>query len=148
MLHVIVYCQVLLAEPHSHSTIMVVTTGVHGYSLSSLPPAEDGCTTICPSTSVTLTCIATGITTLTWLDQNGEITSFNTGLYDGRIVHERQYNLTLVDVDIDPMNSLNDSFITTLKVTVDNIENGTNITCATFHNQSHLLIYKTGMTNS
>ena len=131
MLHIIVYCQVLLAEPHSHNTIMVVTTGVHGYSLSSSPPAEARVHEVMKMLIVHgyyylsryqcyLTCIATGIKTLTWLDQNGEITSFNTGLYDGKIVHERQYNLTLVDVDIDPMNSLNASFITTLEVMVEN----------------------------
>ena len=36
-------------------------------------------------------------------------------------------------------------FISTLDVAVDEIDNGTNITCEIFRRQSHLAIYKTGI---
>ena len=52
------------------------------------------------------------------------------------------YTLTLVAVD-NPVGVVAD-FTSTLEVMVDDIDNGTNITCQIFGDQAHMLIYKQG----
>ena len=61
-----------------------------------------------------------------------------------RVVQDGPYTLTLVAVDNISMGGLAGDFVSTLEVTVDDIDNGTDITCATFRNTNQLLIYKTG----
>ena len=56
------------------------------------------------------------------------------------MIEEGPYTLTLVAVDNDDGDSLAD-LTSTLEVMVDDITNGTNISCAIFRNQKHLIIY-------
>ena len=58
------------------------------------------------------------------------------------MIEEGPYTLTLVAVDNDDGDSLAD-FSSTLEVMVDDITNGTNISCAIFRNLKHLVIYIT-----
>ena len=117
-------------------------TGVECLSLSSSPPSsEEGHITACPHTTVTLTCTATQVGSMTWRDQDlihtflpGDIESEQT-----RVVHDDPYTLTLTTVE-NIMGALAD-LTSTLEVMVDDIDNGTDITCAVFQNQDHLLIY-------
>ena len=123
-------------------------TGVEDFSLSSSPPSsEEGHITACPNTTVTLTCTATQIGSMTWFEQDRQIDGFVVSDYESeqtRVVHDGPYTLTLVAVDNISMGGLAGDFVSTLKVTVDDIDNGTDITCATFRTTSQLLIYKPG----
>ena len=125
-----------------------IYTGVEGFSLSSSPPSsEEGHITACPNTTVTLTCTATQIGSMTWFEQDRQIDVFSVSDYESeqtRVVHDGPYTLTLVAVDNISMGGLAGDFVSTLEVTVDDIDNGTDITCATFRNTSQLLIYKPG----
>ena len=57
-----------------------------------------------------------------------------------RVIHNGPYTLTLVAVD-NPVDFVAD-FTSTLEVMVDDIDNGTNITCQTSGDEEHKLIYK------
>ena len=112
-------------------------------SLSSSPPSsEEGHVTACPHTTVTLTCTATQVGSLLWRDQNERIHAFQPDHIESNqssVVQDGPYTLTLVAVD-NVMGALAD-FISTLEVKVDDINNGTNITCAVFQNEKHALIF-------
>ena len=113
---------------------------VQGLSLSSSPSSEDGHISVCPATTVTLTCTASGVGSLGWNDQNRQIHGFVASDPESSVIEEGPYTLTLVTVDNDDGDSLAD-FTSTLEVMVDDITNGTNISCAIFRNQKHLVIY-------
>ena len=117
-------------------------TGVEGFLLSSSPPSsEEGHITVCPHTTVTLICTATQVGSLLWKDQ-GLIHTFIPGDIESeqtRVVHDGPYTLTLTAVE-NIMGALAD-LTSTLEVMVDDIDNGTDLTCAVFQNQDHLLIY-------
>ena len=115
---------------------------VQGFSLSSSPSSEDGHISVCPATTVILTCTASGVASLGWRDQNGQIDVFTASDPESSVIEEGPYTLTLVAVDNDDGDSLAD-FTSTLEVMVDDITNGTNISCAIFRNQKHLVIYIT-----
>ena len=117
-------------------------TGVECLLLSSSPPSsEEGHITACPHTTVTLTCTATQVGSMMWRDQ-GLIHTFLPGDIESeqtRVVHDGPYTLTFTAVE-NIMGALAD-LTSTLEVMVDDIDNGTDITCAVFQNQDHLLIY-------
>ena len=77
-----------------------------------------------------------------WNDQNRQIHGFVASDPESSVIEEGPYTLTLVAVDNDDGDSLAD-FTSTLDVMVDDITNGTNISCAIFRNQKHLVIYIT-----
>ena len=72
-----------------------------------------------------------------WRDQNGAIESFTDNDPESGVKEEGPFTLTLVSVD-------NDNFTSTLEVMVDDITNGTSISCEIFRNQKHLVIYEIG----
>ena len=76
---------------------------------------------------------------MTWRNQNERIHAFNPKSNQSSVVQVGPYTLTLVAVD-NVMGALAD-FISTLEVKVDDINNGTNITCAVFQNERHVLIF-------
>ena len=76
---------------------------------------------------------------MTWRVQNKPIGSFSVCGTESRVIENGTYTLTLVSVDNDDCDS---NLTSTLEVMVDAIANGTNITCAIFRNQKHLVIYK------
>ena len=118
------------------------------FSLTSSPiSSDDGHNIIvCPSTTITLTCTAaTQVSFMTWRYQG----SFHTFLphhiddEQTRVVHDDPYTLTLIAVD----NRTGD-FTSTLEVLVNDIENGTDITCETYQNTDHIIIYIPGEYNT
>ena len=115
---------------------------VQGLSLSSSPPSsEDGIISVCPATTVTLTCSASGVGSIAWRDQNGQIDGFLSSESQSSVIKHSPYTLTLVSIernDGDPLAN----FTSTLEVMVDNITNGTIISCAIFQNQQQLHIYQ------
>ena len=116
--------------------------GVQGFSLSSSPSSEDGIISVCPATTVTLTCTASGVVTMTWRDRR-EIHSFLVMDCDNegtRVVHDGPYTLNLTTID--NRTGLRADFTSTLTVTVDDIVSGTNISCLVFMNRDHLVINK------
>ena len=117
------------------------TVGVHCLSLSSSPSSEDGTISVCPATTVTLTCTASGVVALGWRSQNGAIGGFTASDPESMVIEEGPYTLTLVSVDNDDGDSVA-GFTSTLEVAVDAITNGTNISCVTVGNQTHLVIYR------
>ena len=91
--------------------------------------SEESHITACPHTSIILNCTATQVATLTWRDQNGQITVFiptDIATEALRVQKEHPYTLTLVTVD-NPVGFVAD-FTSTLEVMVDDIDKGTNIT--------------------
>ena len=120
--------------------LYIQSSGVQGFSLSSSPSSEDGHISVCPATTVTLTCTASEVASLGWRDQNGAIGGFGASDSESSVIEEGPYTLTLVAVDNDDGDSLAD-LTSTLEVMVDDITNGTNISCAIFRNQKHLVIY-------
>ena len=115
---------------------------VQGFSLSSSPSSEDGHISVCPATTVTLTCTASGQAYITWR-QVTEIHTFIASDYETeetRIVQRGPYTLTLVAVD-NVMGSFAD-FTSTLEVMEDDISHGSTITCQLFTDEEHLTIVK------
>ena len=115
------------------------------FSLSSSPiSSEEGHVIACPHTTVTLTCTATQIATMTWFENNRQIHVFAISDYDSeetRVVHDDPYTLTLIAVDNITTDGQIGDFTSTLEVMVDDIDNGTDITCATLDNTDHIVIY-------
>ena len=78
-------------------------SGVDGFSLSSSPSSKDGQVTVCPGTTVTLTCTASQIEVLTWREEpDEELRTFNARDYESevtRVIDRDPYTLTLVAVD-------------------------------------------------
>ena len=77
-----------------------------------------------------------------WRDQNKLIGSFSSSDNESSVIDKDPYTLTLVSIE-----KYDDEFFanftSTLEVMVDDITNGTNITCQVFRNKKYLLIYKT-----
>ena len=116
--------------------------GVQGFSLSSSPSSEDGIISVCPATTVTLTCTASGVGSMTWRDHR-EIHAFIAMDYDNdetRVVHEGPYTLNLTTID--NRSGQRADFTSTLTVMVDDIVSGTNISCLVFMKRDHLVINK------
>ena len=116
-----------------------------GFSLSSSPSSEDGQVTVCPDTTVTLTCTASQIEVLTWKEEpNKELRTFNARDYESevtRVIERGPYTLTLVAVD--NVSGTIADFTSTLEVMVDDIEDGTTIACDVFNDEDQLTISKT-----
>ena len=77
-----------------------------------------------------------------WRDQNGKIGGFDFRDPESSMVGKDPYSLTLVAKK--NVNSYTAEFTSTLEVMVDDIANGTNISCVIYNNQKHLIIYITG----
>ena len=99
--------------------------GVHGFSLSSSPLSEDGHTTVCPHTNVTLTCTATQVGSLGWRIQDRHIYTFVAipDLNEETAVVSPYY----LTATISNHSESRADFISTLEVAVDEIDNGTNM---------------------
>ena len=115
-----------------------------GFSLSSSPSSEDGQVTVCPDTTATLTCTASQVTSQGWRDQNRLIGGFVSTDNESRVIEDEDgpYTLTLVTVDDDDDGDSLANFTSTLEVMVDDIPNGTNISCTIFRNLKDLTIYR------
>ena len=115
------------------------------FSLSSSPISfEEGHIIACPHTTVTLTCTATQISQMTWFEQGRQIHVFFVSDYhseETRVVHDDPYTLTPIAVDNITTGGQIGDFTSTLEVMVDDIDNGTDITCGIFQNTLHLFIY-------
>ena len=116
-----------------------------GFSLSSSPSSEDGQVTVCPGTTVTLTCTASQIEILTWIQEpDEELHPFIARDYESevtRVIDRDPYTLTLVAVD-NVSGTIGD-FTSTLEVMVDDIEEWTTIACDVFDDEDQLTISKT-----
>ena len=113
------------------------------FSLSSSPiSSEEGHIIACPHTTVTLTCTATQVGSMTWRYQDlvHIFLSHHIENEQTRVVHDDPYTLTLISVDNIITTGIGD-FTSTLEVMVDDIDNGTDITCGIFQNTLHSLIY-------
>ena len=111
------------------------------FSLSSSPiSSEEGHIIACPHTTVTLTCTATQVGSLLWRDQNGEIDIFFSN-EELSMVQRGPYTLSLIAVNNVSMDGIADDMTSTLEVMVDDIVNGTSISCEVFHDDDKLFIY-------
>ena len=90
----------------------------------------------CPNTTAVFICTALRTIGLGWTAQGKQIGTFVPLDPINRTIHEGPYTLTLI-------NKTNGGhladFVSSLQVPVDDIQNGTNITCEM---QEHILIYK------
>ena len=106
----------------------------------------DGQVTVCPgTTTVTLTCTASQVGSQIWRYQNVQIGAFRYNDAESRVIEDGPYTLTLVTVDDDDDGDSLANFTSTLEVMVDDIPNGTNISCAIFRNLKDLIIYRAGV---
>ena len=130
----------------SSAKVIIPSAGASGFSLSSSPSSEDGQVTVCPGTTVTLTCTASQIEILTWIeDPDGDLHPFTAADYESeerRVVERGPYTLTLVAVD--NVSGTVADFTSTLEAMVDDTEDGTSIACDTYTNEDHLTISKKG----
>ena len=85
------------------SLSILCVVGVDCFSLSSSPlSSEEGHIIACPHTTVTLTCTATQVGSMTWFENNREMHVFSPSDYDSeetRVVYDDSYTLTLIAVD-------------------------------------------------
>ena len=116
-----------------------------GFSLSSSPSSEDGQVTVCPGTTVTLTCTASQVELLSWIQEpDQQLRLFIPADYESeerRVIERGPYTLTLVAVD--NVSGTIADFTSTLEVMVDDIEDGTTIACDVFNDEDQLTISKT-----
>ena len=116
--------------------------GVQLLTLSSTPASEGNHLMACPDTAVTITCSATQVDTLAWRSMPGSLvhgfipSHYNTD--DGEVVID-EYTLTLVKVT--NVNGNVADLISDLEVMIDDIVNGTIVTCKA-ESQKSLTIYK------
>ena len=81
---------------------------------------------------------------MTWLEQGRQIDVFFVSSFhseETRVVHDDPYTLTLIAVDNITTGGQIGDFTSTLEVMVDDIDNGTDITCAISQNTDHIVIY-------
>ena len=121
------------------STLCVV--GVECFSLSSSPiSSEEGHIIACPHTTVTLTCTVTYVGSMTWREHNREIRVIVVDDYEegqSRVFHDDPYTVSITVNNI-TMNGIAGDITSTVEVMVDDIDNGTDITCATVQNISDI----------
>ena len=122
---------------------------VEAATLSSTLPYEGNSITKCPSSNVILTCMVTQRPTLRWeavpgLSEQTFIPDFIDT--DSDRVVEGPFTLTLVDVSHRTQSSGGVADLTsTLEVMVDDIDDGTNITCKGTTDEDYVVIHKIGM---
>ena len=92
----------------------------------------------CPNTTAVFICTAMQTIGLEWTAQGKDIGKF-VPLNTTKIIHGGPYTLTLINVT--SRDRFTD-FISSLQVSVNGIENGTNVTCQASGMQRHSLIYK------
>ena len=113
--------------------------------LSSTLPYEGNSITACPSSNVILTCMVTQRSTLRWEAVPGLSEQFFVPDFidtDSDTLVEGPFTLTLVDVSHRTQSSGGVADLTsTLEVMVDDIDDGTNITCT---DEDYVIIHKRG----
>ena len=115
-------------------------------TLSSTLPYEGNSITACPNSNVTLICMVTQRPTLRWEAVPGLSEQFfiSQDIDRDRVtLIEGPFTLTLVNVS-QPSGGLAD-LTSTLEVMVDDIDDGTNITCKGTTDEDYVVIHKRGM---
>ena len=114
-------------------------------TLSSTLPYEGNSITACPSSNVILTCMVTQRPTLRWEAVPGLSEQFfiSQDIDRDRVtLVEGAFTLTLVNVS-QPSGGVAD-LTSTLEVMVDDIDDGTNITCKGTTDEDYVVIHKRG----
>ena len=143
-------CNIILPIGSKHDCSMGnCIAGIETATLSSTPPYYEGNSiTTCPSSNVILTCMVTQRPILRWEAVPGlsEHTFTPDDIDNDRdsVVHG-PYTLTLVDVAhrTQSVGGLAD-LTSTLEVMVDDIDDGTNITCKGTTDEEYVVISKRG----
>ena len=110
-------------------------------TLSSNPDVN--ATSVCPSTNVTFTCFVEQTNTMRWVVGGMAVRTFTlTEVNDiGRLfVVDDVFLVTLINIS-SVSNGLVD-FTTTLKVSADEVDNGTTITCRSFSDMKSISLVK------
>ena len=114
-------------------------------TLSSTLISEGDRLIACPDTAITITCSATQVSLLAWFSMPGSLVhGFVPNDYDtddARVVKD-SYTLTLVEAT-NVSESIGD-LISDLTTLVNDITNGTIVTCKTLSTQKSLTVYKKG----
>ena len=119
-----------------------LAAGVQLLTLSSTPKSEGNHLIACPGTAIAITCSATQVTSMSWRSMPGSLVhsfvpnDYNTN--DAKVVID-DYTLTLVETTNVSGNVAD--LISDLKVMIDDIANGTIVTCKA-ESQKSLTIYK------
>ena len=125
------YCMVYLSIHMLHNV-----PGIQGLNLTS---SQEG--HYCPNTKAMFTCTARQVAAVHWYAMSKRIIAF---LPNGNppVVQDSRYIATLINVTSLVDNGNRGDIITTLQVPVDEISNGTNISCIVRGLQEHMVIYK------
>ena len=120
------------------------------FSLSSTPlSTNDGGIIVCPDTTVTITCTANQVATMTWFEQSRQIDLLTFDDYEREetgVFHHDPYTITLaIDNIMNVSQGHIGDFTSMLEVNAVDVDNGTVITCAIFQNSLDLIIYIASM---
>ena len=107
-------------------------TGVQGLSLTASREGH-----YCPHSTAVLTCTASQVTSLAWFAQDKKIVTIHVSC--NFEIEDGPYNINLSSCAVDGNHA---NFTSVMEVMVDDIPNGTNITCKTFGNQEEVFIYQ------
>ena len=111
-------------------------TGTQGLNLTA---SQEG--HYCPNTTVIFTCTARQVAALHWFAMSERIITF-LPIGNPPMVQDSPYIATLISVTSLADNGNRGDIITTLQVPVDEISNGTNISCTVHGLQENVVIYK------
>ena len=103
--------------------------------------------TACPHTTITFTCSAIQVSSLTWLalphlDEDDTIVVFALHNVYNRVIND-VFNVTLVSVE--NIRGYLADIISVLSIKVDGIDNGTNVSCIVVSNTESRIILKQGL---
>ena len=124
---------------------IIFTAGVFAITLSSNPDIRGA--TLCPSANVTFTCFVEQTIGMRWEVGGMPVRTYvPTDVNDiGRLfVVDNVFLVTLINIS-SVSNGLAD-FTSTLKVSADEVENGTAITCRSFSDMQSISLIKPSMT--
>ena len=111
-------------------------TGIQGLNLTAFHQGH-----YCPNTTAMFTCTARQVTALSWYAMSKRIITF-LPIGNPPMLQDSPYIATLISVTSLADNGNRGDIITTLQVPVDEISNGTNISCTVRGLQENMVIYK------
>ena len=125
---------------------MHIHAGVIGLELTSSVESVGGYVTGCPHTTLTFTCSATQVSSLTWLalpylNEDDTVIIFASETAHSRIVGG-VFNVSLVSVE--NMMGHSADLMSTLSAQANDISNGTHISCLIFSDSRSITILKEG----
>ena len=134
---------IVMAE--KYGKVEMIRAGISGLSLTSSVETVGKYVTVCPHTSITFTCSASQVSSLTWfalpyLDEDDTVVIYASQDPHSRVIEN--FNVSLVSVN--NRMSYTADLISTLSVETERIDNGTKVACITLSHTESIKILKEG----